>query len=64
MIKFTTNFSKKTFITSLNFTQTLRRIFQSGYSRIPIYERDRNDVIGILRTKDLIFVNPEVTIHA
>ncbi len=34
-------------------------IFKSGYSRIPVYDRDRNDVIGLILAKDLIFVDPE-----
>ena len=48
-----------TFSNTLN--KTLSRIFQSGYSRIPVYERDQNDVIGVIRAKDLIFVKPEVS---
>lgn len=40
-------------------TNTVANIFRSGFSRIPIYEADQNDVIGILLTKDLIFVDPE-----
>jgi hypothetical protein len=38
-------------------------IFKSGYSRIPVYETDRNDVVGLILAKDLIFVDPEVSIH-
>ncbi len=34
-------------------------IFKSGYSRIPVYETDVNDVIGLLFVKDLIFVDPD-----
>lgn len=37
----------------------MSEIFKSGYSRIPVYERDRNDVVGYMRTKDLIFIDPE-----
>lgn len=37
----------------------ITEIFKSGYSRIPVYERDRNDIIGLLLVKDLIFVDPE-----
>jgi metal transporter CNNM len=39
--------------------KTLSSIFKSGYSRIPVYERDRDDVVGILLTKDLLFLDPE-----
>lgn len=37
----------------------MNRIFKSGYSRIPIYDRDPNDVIGVILTKDLLFIDPE-----
>jgi hypothetical protein len=37
----------------------ISEIFKTGHSRIPVYARDRNDVVGILLTKDLIFVDPE-----
>jgi CBS domain containing-hemolysin-like protein len=30
------------------------KLIESGYSRIPIYEEDSNNLIGILRVKDLI----------
>jgi metal transporter CNNM len=42
----------------LNF-ETVAKIFKAGYSRIPVYEIDRNHVIGLLFVKDLIFVDPE-----
>jgi metal transporter CNNM len=42
----------------LNFN-TITEIFRSGYSRIPVYEKDRHDVVGILLVKDLIFVDPD-----
>jgi len=42
----------------LNF-KTITEIFRSGYSRIPVYEKDRHDVVGILLVKDLIFVDPD-----
>ena len=35
-------------------------IFKSGYSRIPVYEKSKNDIVGLILTKDLIFVDPEV----
>ena len=30
----------------------------AGYTRIPVYEKDPQDIIGILYTKDLILVDP------
>lgn len=38
---------------------TVSEIFRSGFSRIPIYGHSRNDIVGVLVTKDLIFVDPE-----
>ena len=35
-------------------------IFKSGHSRIPVYEKDRNDIVGLILAKDLIFIDPEV----
>mmetsp|Transcript_7823 Transcript_7823/g.14373 ORF Transcript_7823/g.14373 Transcript_7823/m.14373 type:complete len:658 (+) Transcript_7823:77-2050(+) len=42
----------------LNF-ETMSHIFQAGYSRIPVYDLDRDDVVGVMLTKDLIMVDPE-----
>ncbi|KAI2509530.1 DUF21-containing protein [Fragilaria crotonensis] len=39
--------------------QTIATIFKTGYSRIPVYEVSRNNIIGLLFVKDLIFVDPE-----
>lgn len=41
----------------LNF-ETMATIFKTGYSRIPVYENDVSNVVGLLFVKDLIFVNP------
>jgi metal transporter CNNM len=35
-------------------------IFKSGYSRIPVYGRDRNDIVGLILVQDLVFISPEV----
>ena len=42
--------------------QTLSKIFKSGYSRIPVYGRNTNDIVGLILTKDLIFLDPEVCV--
>jgi metal transporter CNNM len=42
----------------LNF-KTIAHIFKSGFSRLPIYGDDKNDMQGLLFTKDLIFIDPE-----
>merc|ERR1711933_526004 len=35
------------------------KIFKTGYSRIPVYEVSMNNIVGLLFTKDLIFIDPE-----
>lgn len=40
--------------------ETMAKIFQKGCSRIPVYEdNDKNKVVGVLLTKDLILIDPE-----
>eukprot|EP01038_Epipyxis_sp_PR26KG_P009855 gene9855-13257_t len=39
--------------------KVLREIFKAGYSRIPVYDRDINDVVGLILAKDLIFIDGE-----
>jgi len=39
--------------------ETIAKIFKTGYSRIPVYEVSRNEIIGLLFVKDLIFIDPE-----
>ena len=36
-------------------------IFRSGYSRIPVYGENRDDIVGLMLTKDMIFIDPEVS---
>ncbi len=43
---------------TLNF-QTIAEIFHAGYSRIPVYDKDKSDIIGLILVKDLIFIDPE-----
>ena len=38
---------------------TIETIFRWGFSRIPVYRNDKNNIVGILFTKDLIFCDPE-----
>ncbi|GJQ14148.1 hypothetical protein GpartN1_g5939.t1 [Galdieria partita] len=42
----------------LNF-KTLTLIFQSGHSRIPVYSGTKENIIGILFTKDLVLIDPD-----
>ena len=39
--------------------QVLMDIYKSGFTRIPVYEIDRQNIIGILFTKDLILIDPD-----
>jgi len=39
--------------------ETIGKVFKTGYSRIPVYEISRNNIIGLLFVKDLIFLDPE-----
>lgn len=34
-------------------------IFKTTHSRIPVYDRDRDDIVSLILAKDLIFVDPE-----
>ena len=38
---------------------TLREIYSMGFSRVPIYLGNRNNIVGILMSRDLILINPE-----
>jgi len=39
--------------------ETISQVFKTGYSRIPVYEISKNNIIGLLFVKDLIFIDPE-----
>ena len=43
--------------TRLSF-ETILDIYKSGYTRIPVFEKSRDNVVGILYAKDLILVDP------
>ena len=42
----------------LNF-ETVSEIREQGYSRIPVYEGDRSNILHILFAKDLMFIDPD-----
>jgi metal transporter CNNM len=37
----------------------LKEIYTKGYSRVPIYDGSRQNIMGTLMTKDLILFNPD-----
>lgn len=37
----------------------IREIFETGFSRVPVYGRDKHDYRGLLYTKDLMLADPE-----
>ncbi|XP_057186969.1 metal transporter CNNM2 isoform X2 [Triplophysa rosa] len=38
---------------------TMSEIMESGYTRIPVFERDRSNIVDLLFVKDLAFVDPD-----
>jgi len=44
--------------TPLNF-EVMCDIFASGHSRIPVFQKDKQNVIGLLLTKELILIDPD-----
>eukprot|EP01038_Epipyxis_sp_PR26KG_P011069 gene11069-14858_t len=39
--------------------ETMSKIFNAGFSRIPIYEKNKDNILGYILSKDLIFIDPE-----
>ncbi|CAH2100637.1 unnamed protein product [Euphydryas editha] len=46
-------------ITSVLDFETMSEIIKSGYSRIPVYEGNRGNIVTVLFIKDLAFVDPD-----
>ncbi|XP_047542193.1 unextended protein-like [Vanessa atalanta] len=46
-------------ITSVLDFETMSEIIKSGYSRIPVYEATRENIVTVLFIKDLAFVDPD-----
>ncbi|XP_064176971.1 metal transporter CNNM1 isoform X1 [Anguilla rostrata] len=42
---------------------TMSEIMQSGYTRIPVFENERSNIVDILFVKDLAFVDPDDCTH-
>lgn len=39
--------------------ETVSEIMKSGFSRIPVYEGNRNNIVTVLYIKDLAFIDPD-----
>jgi putative hemolysin len=39
---------------NLNFTETLKRVEELHYSRLPVYKNNLDEVVGMLHTKDML----------
>jgi metal transporter CNNM len=37
----------------------LRDVYSRGFSRIPVYEKSKDNIVGILMARDLILINPD-----
>lgn len=37
----------------------LQEIYLKGFSRIPVYEKSRENIIGIMMARDLLIINPQ-----
>ena len=39
--------------------KTIKQIYDSGFSRIPIFEEEKTNIVGVLYLRDLTFIDPE-----
>ena len=39
--------------------KTMKEIYESGFSRIPVYESSKQNIVGLLYVRDLAFVDPD-----
>ena len=39
--------------------EVMQEIMSKGFSRIPVFEGDENNIVGLLFVKDLAFVDPD-----
>ena len=39
--------------------QMLRELYSKGFSRIPVFDKTKDNIVGILMARDLILINPD-----
>lgn len=42
--------------------QVLKKIYSEGYSRIPVFDGDRDNIVGLLMSRDLVLLNLDSSI--
>lgn len=43
--------------------QTMLAIYKSGFTRVPVFEGDRQNIVAVMYAKDLILVDPDDSIQ-
>jgi hypothetical protein len=38
---------------------TIKTVYQSGFSRIPVWHKDEHDIVGVFLVKDLVMIDPK-----
>ncbi len=42
--------------------QVMKKIYTEGYSRIPVFDGDRDNIVGLLMSRDLVLINLDSSI--
>ena len=43
--------------------QTMLAIYKSGFTRIPVYQGEKQNIVAVLYAKDLILIDPDDSIE-
>ena len=43
--------------------QTMLAVYKSGFTRVPVFEGDRQNIVAVMYAKDLILVDPDDSIQ-
>jgi metal transporter CNNM len=49
-------------INSIVDNELLKKIYNEGYSRIPIFDGPRDNVVGVIMSRDLVLINVDQTL--